>query len=111
MLRYKVQIRGINVILQEESYTSKCSFLDNEPICNHDVYVGKRVHRGLFCASDGTLINADINGALNILRKAVPNVEFTNGKRGVQYSPIFINIPFNSGVSINIKDIGTATYT
>lgn len=111
MLRYKAQIRGINFILQEESYTSKCSFLDNEPICNHDVYVGKRVHRGLFRASDGTLINADINGALNILRKAVPNVEFTNGKRGVQYSPIFINVPFNSGVSINIKDIGTATYT
>ena len=111
MLQYKAELEGIRVILQEESYTSKCSFLDNEAIGKHDAYVGKRIKRGLFQASDGTIINADINGALNILRNAVPNVEFTNGKRGVQYAPIFIDIPFQSGVSINIKDINIATYT
>lgn len=109
MLQYKAELEGINVILQEESYTSKCSFLDNEEVGKHDVYAGKRIKRGLFQSSDGSTINADINGALNILRNAVPNVNFTNGKRGVQYSPIFINIPFQSGVSINIKDIGSAT--
>lgn len=111
MLQYKAELKGIRVILQEESYTSKCSFLDNEAIGKHDIYAGKRIKRGLFQASDGTTINADINGALNILRNAVPNVKFTNGKRGVQYAPIFIDVPFQSGVSINIKDINIATYT
>ena len=111
MLQYKAELEGIKVILQEESYTSKCSFLDNEVIGKHDVYAGKRIKRGLFQASDGTTINADINGALNILKNAVPNVKFTNRKRGVQYAPVFIDIPFQSGVSINIKDINIATYT
>jgi putative transposase len=111
MLQYKARIKGINVIIQEESYTSKCSFFDNEPICKHDVYVGRRIHRGLFRASDGTLVNADINGALNILKKAVPNVKFANGIKRCAAHPIFINIPFEDGVSINITDIKTATYT
>ena len=68
-LMYKCRLRGIRAVLQEESYTSKCSFLDNEPVEKHHIYRGRRVHRGLFVSSDGTYINADINGALNILRK------------------------------------------
>jgi putative transposase len=73
MLTYKAQRVGIRVILTEESYTSKCSFLDHEPIGKHEVYAGKRVHRGLFRASNGRCINADVNGSLNILRKVIPN--------------------------------------
>lgn len=69
MLTYKCQLAGIKVELQEESYTSKCSFLDNEPIQKHDEYLGRRTKRGLFRTSKGELINADINGALNILKK------------------------------------------
>ena len=72
MLTYKCERKGIEVRLQEESYTSKCSFLDNESIEKHDEYVGKRVKRGLFRSKEGKLINADVNGAYNILRKAVP---------------------------------------
>ncbi len=73
MLKYKANLLGINVLIKEESYTSKCSFLDNEPIKKHETYLGKRIKRGLFKDSKGKLINADLNGALNILRKAVPN--------------------------------------
>lgn len=69
MLIYKCNGYGINVVLQEESYTSKCSFLDNEPIQKHDNYKGKRIKRGLFKTENGIIINADLNGSLNILKK------------------------------------------
>lgn len=71
MLTYKCELEGITLTITEESYTSKCSFLDGEDICKHDVYQGKRVKRGLFRSSNGTLLNADVNGALNILKKAI----------------------------------------
>ena len=67
-LKYKGMLEGINVIEIEESYTSKCSALDNETIEKHDKYIGKRVHRGLFQSKDH-LLNADVNGAINIMRK------------------------------------------
>ena len=74
MVTYKSQLEGVEVVAREESYTSKCSFLDNEEICKHEVYKGKRIKRGLFRSYDGRLINADLNGALNILRKEIPNI-------------------------------------
>ena len=69
MLQYKCERLGIRFIVTEESYTSKCSFLDLESIEHHDDYVGRRVKRGLFKSANGTHINADINGSLNIGRK------------------------------------------
>ena len=72
-LEYKSEEQGITVIKQEESHSSKCSFLDNEPIEHHDKYVGKRISRGLFKSKEGTIINADVNGAYNILKKALLN--------------------------------------
>lgn len=74
MITYKAQLDGVQVIIREESYTSKCSFLDSEEICKHEIYKGKRIKRGLFRSYDGKLINADLNGALNIIRKEIPNV-------------------------------------
>ena len=68
MLEYKCKLAGINVIILNEAYTSKCSFLDREKICKHDTYKGKRIKRDLFISSSGILINADINGSLNIMR-------------------------------------------
>jgi IS605 OrfB family transposase len=68
-LQSKCEQIGIEYHLQEESYTSKCSFLDNEPIKKHDTYKGKRVKRGLFKTSQGYLINADTNASANILVK------------------------------------------
>ena len=79
-LQYKSQLEGINVIIQEESYTSKSSFIDNDVIptfkstteLNYK-FSGQRIKRGLYKSSSGMIINADLNGSLNILRKAVPN--------------------------------------
>ena len=80
MLTYKCEMEGISVIVTEESYTSKCSFLDDEDICKHEEYVGKRIKRGLYKASDGRLINADVNGALNILKKVIGKFEYNSIK-------------------------------
>jgi putative transposase len=89
MLSYKAELVGIQVILTNESHTSKCSFLDDEPIGHQEHYAGKRIKRGLFRASDGRLINADVNGAYNIVRKAIPNA-FGNGKVGAVVHPVGI---------------------
>ena len=67
-LKYKGKLEGINVIEIEEGYTSKCSFFDDESIEKHDEYMGKRVKRGLFQSKNG-LVNADVNGSFNIMRK------------------------------------------
>ena len=64
MLTYKAKLVGIQVILVEESHTSKCSFLDLEPIHHHEQYAGKRVKRGLFRAANGRRIHADVNGSV-----------------------------------------------
>ena len=85
-LQYKAEMKGIEVHLTEESYTSKCSFLDNESIKKHDKYLGKRVKRGLFKSKNGTKINADINGSANIIRKVIPNA-FANGIEGIVVFP------------------------
>ena len=80
MLEYKCALKGINVETNEESYTSKCSFLDNEEVCEHEKYLGKRVKRGLFVSSDGKQINADVNGSLNILKKYLISKEAWNSQ-------------------------------
>lgn len=77
-LRYKCQLRGITVVAQEESYTSKASFLDNDDIpvygeLENPKFSGRRIMRGLYRTSDGQLINADVNGSYNILRKGLIN--------------------------------------
>ncbi len=80
LLTYKAHLVGITVLLQEESYTSKASFLDRDPIPVYDPkrtekpqFSGKREYRGLYRAQDGRRIHADVNGSYNILRKAFPN--------------------------------------
>ena len=69
MITYKAALAGIEVITKEESYTSKCSFLDDEPIEKHKEYAGRRTKRGIFKSRNGKLINADVNAAYNIMRK------------------------------------------
>lgn len=70
-LKYKCEMAGIRFVENEESYTSKCDALAKEEIGKHESYLGKRVKRGLFRSSTGIYINADVNGAVNILRKVV----------------------------------------
>ena len=69
LLEYKCRLKGIRFQTITESYTSKCSFVDNEEIKKHQTYSGKRISREWFKTKDGLIINADINGAYNILKK------------------------------------------
>ncbi len=92
MIQYKAQLVGILVVLVDESYTSKCSALDNEPIGKHDTYMGKRIKRGLFQSSKGIKINADVNGAMNILRKVVPTAFSGKGIEAMVLSPRIVEI-------------------
>ena len=91
LMKYKCELEGIKVVYHEESYTSKCSFLDSEPICKHDKYMGKRVKRGLFVSMNGIKINADVNGAYNIMIKVIPNA-FADGIEGVGVHPMVLTI-------------------
>lgn len=107
MLQYKAKLEGINVILTEESYTSKCSFLDREEICKHETYAGKRTTTKLFKIANGSLINADVNGSLNIMRKglkklnASDDVLYDSGpvSRGLVVNPVKIDISQNESIA------------
>ena len=89
MLRYKIEEKGGVLVELNEAYTSKCSFLDNEEICKHEIYKGKRVKRGLFLSSDKKALNADINGSLNILKRGM-NFSFSFNEKF--FRPIKIDI-------------------
>lgn len=67
-LKYKCELEGIKFVTVNEAYTSKCSYLDNEPVAKQQTYLGKRITRGVFSTANGTLINADVNAAYNILK-------------------------------------------
>ena len=90
-LQYKAEEVGIKVIVIEESYTSKCSFVDNEPIRKHTKYQGKRTNRGLFRSKNVTLFNADCNSAGNIGRKVFPLV-FTSGTVDAVSHPLCLTV-------------------
>lgn len=90
-LRYKLESVGIQLIANEESYTSGCSFLDGEIIGKESYDKSRRVTRGLFKSNKGILINADVNGSYNIIRKVFPKA-FANGIEGIHLHPIRVNI-------------------
>ena len=94
-LENKCKEYSIAFISQEESYTPKCSFIDNEPIMKHETYLGSRVKRGLFKTSKNILCNADVQAAANILRKVVPKVLWTDGIEGYIVSPVMLKHCFN----------------
>ena len=98
-LEYLCELNSIAFVKQEESYTSKASFWDkdNIPVYNADnpqsyKFSGVRIRRGLYKTADGILLNADVNGALNILRKS--NVVSLDGlyARGEVDTPVRIRI-------------------
>jgi putative transposase len=88
MLSYKAELVGICVIVREESYTSKCSFLDLEPIEKRESYLGRRVQRGLFISAQGQRIQADVNGSYNIIRKEAPCAFSAAGVEGAVVRPV-----------------------
>jgi putative transposase len=95
MIEYKSKIHQINVIINEESYTSKCDHIMLEEMKHREKYSGKRIKRGLFKSGSGIIINSDINGSIGILRKVkVVSDEWlsTLGNRGCVYQPVKITI-------------------
>lgn len=90
-ISYKAQKCGIQVIITEESYTSGTSFMDSEPPEEKFYNKKRRVYRGLFISNNGASINADVNGAYQIMKKVFPN-EFSNGIEGVVLHPVKVDI-------------------
>ena len=93
ILAYKCQEVGIDLILTEESYTSGTSFLDDE-LPNKDNYnILRRVRRGLFRSNGGRLINADVNGAYQIMKKVFRDVK-RPADIGLVMNPVRVNFSF-----------------
>ena len=94
-IKYKAELAGLKVIMVNESYTSGCSAIDLEPINKEYYNKSRRIERGLFRTNAGILINADVNGALNILRKyikGIPKAVQTARDNGRLDSPLRIRI-------------------
>ena len=105
ILKYKANLKGITVITTNESYTSQTSFLDGEKPCRENGNYhrklkrlspsNRRIHRGLFRSNDGVLINADVNGAYQLIRKVFSDVKFSKFNqeiRGLVLSPSKLTI-------------------
>ena len=114
ILSYLCERNGINLILQEESYTSKASFPDRDSIPVyvkgadvHYTFSGVRTNRDTYRSADGTEINADFNGAANIMRKAIPGAFDIEGA----IEPDFFNFVTinNPNADINSLVISTGT--
>ena len=97
MLEYKCKQKGIEIIFREESYTSKASFIDNDFIPKFNPenqgkhkFSGKRFKRGIYKTSAGKRINADVNGAYNIMAKQFPEELSDRSER--KYSPIIFKL-------------------
>ena len=94
IIKYKAEDNGIQCIEQEESYTSKASFIDNDNIPTFNegenqkhTFSGKRISRNLYQTKNNQIINADLNGALNIMKKA--NIEMLSSLDYLKFNNIF----------------------
>lgn len=95
---YKGYLKGILVVVREESYTSKASFIDLDEIPTYSKnseieykFSGKRIIRGMYRSKEGRKINADVNGSYNIIRKEFPNC-FADGIEGVAVHPVRVSL-------------------
>ena len=99
-LKFLCERCGIAYVEQEESYTSKASFFDQDemPVWNprnpyRGSFSGKRIYRGLYRRADSKVLNADVNGALNILRKCKLNqINHLEQCRGEVMTPMRIRL-------------------
>jgi putative transposase len=89
-LEYKCQENNIALLTTEESYTSGTSFIDNEEPLKENYNKSRRICRGLFKSNNGQLINSDVNGAFQIMKKVFPKA-FVNGIEG-SLTPVVINV-------------------
>jgi len=72
LIEYKAKLEGIKVVFVNEAYTSGCSAIDEESLSKTDYDKSRRIKRGLF-KTGNKVINADVNGSLNIMRKHLKN--------------------------------------
>ena len=91
MIKYKGEDANIKVVESEESYTSGTSFLDNEEPKKEFYNKSRRIKRGFFKSNTGIIINSDVNGSYQIIKKVFPKA-FANGIEGVGLHPIRVNI-------------------
>jgi putative transposase len=91
MLTYKAQLKGIKIIITEEYSTSQSSALDRDELTKYGeekpLFKGKRLARGLDKMGTNQLLNADVNGAFNIIRKVIPDV-IDRGIKGLPFNPL-----------------------
>ena len=90
-IKYKAEEFGIEVILTEESYTSGTSFLDNEQPIKEYYNKSRRIYRGLFKTKSGVVINSDVNGAFQIMKKVFPNA-YADGIEGLVFNPVKVSM-------------------
>lgn len=102
MIQYKAECNGIAVVIREESYTSKASCLDFDSIPDYQavkegkvapIFSGRRVRRGLYKTAKGVLVNSDVNGAANILRKEIGDdwlIGQVEAGKGVMDTPVAV---------------------
>lgn len=114
MITYKAESAGLIVVEQEESYTSKASLVDGDEIPvygketkNLVAFSGRRIKRGLYRTGSGQIINADLNGAGNILRKYIPDA-FKDRKDFVFLDQILVRNYPCLNKRIPVKGIGAA---
>jgi len=94
-ISYKAEEVGIGVMIIDEKYTSKSSFIDNDIIptkFGNYTFSGQRIKRGLYQSKNGLLINADVNGSYNILRKSNPEFKYNDRIKGISLYPVRLNI-------------------
>ena len=102
LIQYKAERHGIEVVIREESYTSKASCLDLDSIPDYQavkegkvvpLFSGRRVKRGLYKSGSGVLLNSDVNGAANILRKEIGDdwlISQIEAGKGVMDTPVAV---------------------
>ena len=86
-----MKTKELKVIITEESYTSGTSFLDNESPIKENYDKSRRVYRGLFKSNNGKLINTDVNGNCQIMKKVFPNA-FSHGIEDFGLNPIRVGL-------------------
>jgi putative transposase len=94
-LKYKAEEAGIRIIVISEQYTSKSSFIDSDPIpedYGEYEFSGKRINRGLYKSKNNIIINSDVNGSYNILRKCNPEFSYNDGIKGIALYPIRLTV-------------------
>ena len=90
-ITYKAENVGIKVVVTEEAYTSGTSFLDNELPIKENYNISRRITRGLFKSNTGKIINADVNGSLQIIKKVFSNA-YANEIEGLDLTPSIVNL-------------------